>query len=105
MRESGRATLVLEAGKPVYNPETGRMEGKEPREIVVPCFLSDMGTELKNQLLNNKVNIDAKIMRANVPITQPIASVKLEGKTYYVINRKSFFYRRSAIYLSEVKHD
>lgn len=105
MRESQRATLVLEAGKPRYNTETGRIEGKEPQEIVVPCFVSDMGTELKNQLLNNKSNVDAKIMRANIPITQPIGSVKIGGKKYYVINRKDFFFRRSAIYLGEVNND
>ncbi|EFM30291.1 hypothetical protein [Streptococcus gallolyticus] len=105
MREVQRATLILESGKPRYNPETGRMEGKEPQEIVVPCFVSDMGIELKNQLLDNKSNVDAKIMRANVPITQPIASVNIGGKKYYVINRKGFFYRRSAIYLSEVNND
>ena len=28
MREAQRATLILESGKPRYNPETGRMEGK-----------------------------------------------------------------------------
>lgn len=105
MRESNRATLVLKGGKPVYNAETGRMDKGTAQEVVVPCFVSDMGLQLKNQLLNNKLNVGAKVMRVNKPISGSVESVKVDGKTFYIINRKSFYKRREAIYLSEVNHE
>ena len=64
-----------------------------------------MGLELKNQLLNNKLNVDAWIMRVNKPIAGSVESVKLHEKKYYIINRKTFYKRREAIYLSEVNHE
>nr|WP_205397283.1 hypothetical protein [Streptococcus lutetiensis] len=105
MRESNRATLVLKASKPVYNTETGKMDKGTAQEVVVPCFVSDMGLQLKNQLLNNKLNVGAKVMRVNKPVSGSVESVKVDGKTFYIINRKSFYKRREAIYLSEVNHE
>lgn len=105
MREAERATLVLKTSKPAYNPETGKMDKGGTQEIVVPCFVSEMGVELQNQLLNNKLNVDAWIMRVNKPISGSVESVKLYGKKYYIINRKTFYKRREAIYLSEVNHE
>lgn len=105
MREAERATLVLKASKPVYNTETGKMDKGTAQDVVVPCFVSEMGLELKNQLLNNKLNVDAWIMRVNKPIAGSVESVKLHGKKYYIINRKTFYKRREAIYLSEVNHE
>lgn len=105
MREAERAKLVLKTSKPAYNPETGKMDKGETQEIVVPCFVSEMGLELKNQLLDNKLNVDAWVMRVNKPISGSVESVKLYGKKYYIINRKKFYKRREAIYLSEVNHE
>lgn len=102
MRETNRATLVLKGSKPAYNPETGKVDNGTAQEVVVPCFVSEMGLELKNQLLNNKLNVDAWIMRVNKPIAGSVESVKLHEKKYYIINRKTFYKRREAIYLSEV---
>ncbi len=105
MRETNRATLVLKGSKPAYNPETGKVDNGTAQEVVVPCFVSEMGLELKNQLLNNKLNVDAWIMRVNKPIAGSVESVKLHEKKYYIINRKTFSKRREAIYLSEVNHE
>lgn len=105
MREANRATLVLKGSKPAYNPETGKVDNGSAQEVVVPCFVSEMGLELKNQLLNNKLNVDAWIMRVNKPIAGFVESVKLHEKKYYIINRKTFYKRREAIYLSEVNHE
>lgn len=105
MREANRATLVLKGSKPAYNPETGKVDNGTAQEVVVPCFVSEMRLELKNQLLNNKLNVDAWIMRVNKPIAGFVESVKLHEKKYYIINRKTFYKRREAIYLSEVNHE
>lgn len=105
MREANRATLVLKGSKPAYNLETGKVDNATAQEVVVPCFVSEMGLELKNQLLNNKLNVDAWIMRVNKPIAGSVESVKLHEKKYYIINRKTFYKRREAIYLSEVNHE
>lgn len=105
MREANRATLVLKGSKPAYNPETGKVDNGTAQEVVVPCFVSEMGLELKNQLLNNKLNVDAWIMRVNKPIAGFVESVKLHEKKYYIINRKTFYKQREAIYLSEVNHE
>ena len=105
MREANRATLVLKGSKPAYNPGTGKVDNGTAQEVVVPCFVSEMGLELKNQLLNNKLNVDAWIMRVNKPIASSVESVKLHEKKYYIINRKTFYKRREAIYLSEVNHE
>lgn len=105
MREANRATLVLKGSKPAYNPETGKVDNGTAQEVVVPCFVSEMGLELKNQLLNNKLNVDAWIMRVNKLIAGSVESVKLHEKKHYIINRKTFYKRREAIYLSEVNHE
>lgn len=89
MREANRATLVLKGSKPAYNPETGKVDKGTAQEVVVPCFVSEMGLELKNQLLNNKLNVEAWIMRVNKPIAGSVESVKLHEKKYYIINRKN----------------
>ena len=44
-------------------------------------------------------------MRVNKPIAGSVESVKLHEKKYYIINRKTFYKRREAIYLSEVNHE
>ena len=76
MRESERVELVFQAGKPKYDPELGRMSNAEPTKKVLPCFISELGLELKVKLLE-KVDVDAKILRFNHVVNGPISLLSL----------------------------
>ena len=101
MRESERVELVFQAGKPKYDPELGRMSNLEPTKKVLPCFISELGLELKVKLLD-KIDVDAKILRFNHVINGPISSVVIAGKRYKVISRKSPERRYTVLYVTEV---
>lgn len=101
MRESERVELVFQAGKPEYDPELGRMSNAEPTKKVLPCFISELGLELKVKLLD-KVDVDAKILHFNHVINGPISSVVIAGKRYKVISRKTPERRSTVLYVTEV---
>ena len=101
MRESERVELVFQAGKPKYDPELGRMSNTEPIKKVLPCFISELGLELKVKLLD-KVDVDAKLLRFNHVITGSISSVIISGKRYKVISRKTPEQRSTVLYVAEV---
>ena len=79
MRESERVELVFQAEKSKYDPELGRMSNAEPIKKVLPCFISELGLELKVKLLE-KVDVDAKVLRFNHVINGPISSVVIANK-------------------------
>lgn len=101
MRESERVELVFQAEKPKYDPELGRMSNVEPTKKISPCFISELGLELKVKLLD-KVDVDAKILRFNHVINGPISSVVIAGKRYKVISRKTPERRSTVLYVAEV---
>lgn len=101
MRESERVELVFQAEKPKYDPELGRMTNAEPTKKVLPCFISELGLELKVKLLD-KVDVDAKVLRFNHVITGSISSVIISGKRYKVISRKTPERRFTILYVAEV---
>lgn len=101
MRESERVELVFQAEKPKYDPELGRMSNAEPKKKVLPCFISELGLELKIKLLD-KVDVDAKVLRFNNVITGSISSVIISGKRYKVISRKAPERRSTVLYVAEV---
>lgn len=106
MRESERVELVFQAGKPKYDPELGQMSNAEPTKAeptkkVLPCFISELGLELKVKLLD-KVDVDAKILRFNHVINGPISSAIIAGKRYKVISRKTPERRSTVLYVAEV---
>ena len=101
MRESERVELVFQAGKPKYDPELGQMSNSEPTKKVLPCFISELGLELKVKLLD-KIDVDAKILRFNHVINGPISSVVIAGKRYKVISRKTPERRSTVLYVTEV---
>lgn len=101
MRESERVELVFQAEKPKYDPELGRMSNAEPTKKVLPCFISELGLELKVKLLD-KVDVDAKILRFNHVINGPISSAIIAGKRYKVISRKTPERRSTVLYVAEV---
>lgn len=101
MRESERVELVFQSGKPKYDPELGRMSNAEPTKKVLPCFVSELGLELKVKLLD-KVDVDAKVLRFNHVITGSISSVIISGKRYKVISRKTPERRSTVLYVAEV---
>ena len=101
MRESERVELVFQAGKPKYDPELGRMSNAEPTKKVLPCFISELGLELKVKLLD-KVDVDAKILRFNHVINGPISSVVIAAKQYKVLSRKTPDRRATVLYVAEV---
>lgn len=101
MRESERVELVFQAGKPKYDPELGRMSNAEPTKKVLPCFISELGLELKIKLLD-KVDVDAKILRFNHVINGSISSVVIAGKRYKVISQKTPERRSTVLYVTEV---
>nr|DAQ59146.1 MAG TPA: head closure knob [Caudoviricetes sp.] len=100
MRESERVELVFQAEKPKYDPELGRMTNAEPKKKVLPCFISELGLELKVKLLD-KVDVDAKVLRFNHVITGPISSVIISGKRYKVVSRKTPERRSTVLYVAE----
>ena len=101
MRESERVELVFQVGEPKYDPELGRMSNAEPTKKALPCFISELGLELKVKLLD-KVNVDAKILRFNHVIKGSISSVVVAGKRYKVISRKNPERRSTVLYVAEV---
>lgn len=101
MRESERVELVFQTEKPKYDPELGRMSNAEPTKKVLPCFISELGLELKVKLLD-KVDVDAKVLRFNNVITGSISSVIISGKRYKVISRKAPERRSTVLYVAEV---
>lgn len=101
MRESERVELVFQTEKPKYDPELGRMTNAEPTKKVLPCFISELGLELKVKLLD-KVDVDAKVLRFNHVITGSISSVIISGKRYKVISRKTPERRSTVLYVAEV---
>lgn len=101
MRESERVELVFQAGKPKYDPELGRMSNAEPTKKVLPCFISELGLELKVKLLD-KVDVDAKVLRFNHVVNGPISSIVIAGKRYKVISRKNPERRSTVLYVAEV---
>nr|DAS03049.1 MAG TPA: head closure knob [Caudoviricetes sp.] len=101
MRESERVELVFQAEKPKYDPELGRMSNAEPTKKVFPCFISELGLELKVKLLD-KIDVDAKILRFNHVINGSISSVIIAGKRYKVISRKTPERRSTVLYVAEV---
>lgn len=101
MRESERVELVFQAEKPKYDPELGRMSNAEPTKKVLPCFISELGLELKVKLLD-KIDVDAKILRFNHAINGSISSVIIAGKRYKVISRKTPERRSTVLYVTEV---
>lgn len=101
MRESERVELVFQAGKPKYDPELGRMTNAEPTKKVLPCFISELGLELKVKLLD-KVDADAKVLRFNHVINGPISSIVIANKRYKVISQKNPERRSTALYVTEV---
>ena len=101
MRESERVELVFQAEKPKYDPELGRISNAEPTKKVLPCFISELGLELKVKLLD-KVDVDAKILRFNHVLTESISSVIISGKRYKVISRKTPERRSTVLYVAEV---
>lgn len=101
MRESERVELVFQVEKPKYDPELGRMSNAEPTKKVLPCFISELGLELKVKLLD-KVDVDAKVLRFNNVITGSISSVIISGKRYKVISRKTPERRSTVLYVAEV---
>ena len=101
MRESERVELVFQTEKPKYDPELGRMSNAEPTKKVLPCFISELGLELKVKLLD-KVDVDAKVLRFNHVITGSISSVIISGKRYKVISRKTPEQRSTVLYVAEV---
>ena len=101
MRESERVELVFQAEKPKYDPELGRMTNAEPKKKVLPCFISELGLELKVKLLD-KVDVDAKILRFNHVVTGPISSVIISGKRYKVISQKIPERHSTVLYVAEV---
>lgn len=104
MREDGRVTLVLETGKAHYDPKLGRMVGGEQVEETLPCFISELGDDLKLRLLD-KLDVDAKMVRFNRVLSCPIAHVLIGGRKYRVLSRKTFHNRRTCLYVSEVVRD
>ena len=101
MRESERVELVFQAGKPKYDPELGRMSNAEPTKKVLPCFISELGLELKVKLLD-KVDVDAKVLRFNHVITGSISSVNVAIKRNKDISRKNPERRSTDWYVAEV---
>ena len=101
MRESERVELVFQAEKPKYDPELGRMSNSEPTKKVLPCFISELGLELKVKLLD-KVDVDAKVLRFNHVINGPVSSVIIANKRYKVISRKNPELRSTVLYVAEV---
>lgn len=101
MRESERVELVFQAGKPKYDPELGQMSNAEPTKKVLPCFISELGLELKVKLLD-KVDVDAKVLRFNHVINGPISSIVIAGKRYKVISQKNPERRSTVLYVVEV---
>ncbi len=55
MRGKEHVELCICAGKPKYDPELGRMSNAEPTKNVLPCFISELGLELKVKLLDKVV--------------------------------------------------
>lgn len=101
MRESERVELVFQDGKPKYDPELGRMSNAEPTKKVLPCFISELGLELKVNLLD-KVDVDAKVLRFNHVVNGPISSIVVADKRYKVISRKNPERRSTVLYVAEV---
>lgn len=100
MRESERVEIVFQAGKPKYDPELGQMSNVEPTKKVLPCFISELGLELKVKLLD-KVDVDAKVLRFNHVINGSISSVVIAGKCYKVISQKNPERRSTVLYVAE----
>ncbi|MTS09262.1 hypothetical protein GMC95_06900 [Streptococcus parasanguinis] len=100
MRESERVELVFQSEKPKYDPELGRMSNAEPTKKVLPCFISELGLELKVKLLD-KVDVDAKVLRFNHVINGPISSIVIADKRYKVVSRKNPE-RSTVLYVAEV---
>lgn len=103
MRETQRATVFYTSGCKKYDPELGRMVGGVSKSETLPCHYSDMGLELKNQLLG-KVDVDAKTVRFNQAIHGGIDYIVISNKNYRVLNRQSFYGRRSSIHIGEVQN-
>ena len=77
------------------------MTGVEHNEVIYPCHMSDMGTELKMTLLD-KVDIEAKVLRFNRSIAGAIERVLIDNKPFAIVGRKGFYNRQTVLYVSEV---
>ena len=101
MRECHRARFITKKNAR-YDVELGMMIDEGVEEVVLPCFISDMGMELKNQLFN-KVNVDGKIIRLNKPYLKSFDYVNINDKMYVeTLMNKGFMNRRNIIYVGEV---
>lgn len=101
MRENNRVTIIFKGADKRYDARLGKMVEGQAKQLVLPCHLSDMGIELKNQLLG-KANVDAKVLRFNRPIGGAIERVLIDDRPFVIVNRKGFYNRQAVLYVSEV---
>lgn len=101
MRANQRIKVFLKGEPKHYDTTLGKMVGGDDRIRIIPCFVSDMGMELKSQLFD-KVSIDAKVIRFNHQNIEKIARVVIGEKPYAIISQKQFVNGQSILYVSEV---
>lgn len=101
MRESERVTFVKDS-QSHYDYNLGKMVQGTPLKKTVPCQISNLSTELKNQYFD-KIGVDVKKIRFNSGKLDSFDYVLIKDKKYVVINyNNTFMGRRNVIYVREV---
>ncbi|MBF0714496.1 hypothetical protein HZY83_07385 [Gemella sp. GH3] len=101
MRESERVTLVREL-KSYYDYNLGEMVQGKVLKKTVPCQISNLSVEFKNQYFD-KSDLDAKKIRFNSGELDNFNYILIKDKKYVAINyNNTFMRRRNVIYVREV---
>lgn len=101
MRESERATFVKES-QSHYDYNLGEMIQGTLLKKMIPCQISNLSVELKNQYFD-KMDVDVKKIRFNSGNLDSFDYVLIRDKKYVAINYNSTFMgRRNVIYVREV---
>lgn len=97
MRYDKRVTVLIKSSvEPYYDPDLGQMVGDSPKELILPCHVSEQGLELREQL-NEKLELDAYIIRLRQEVAH-VDKVILNGKHYRVVTK-----RAKTLYVEEVR--
>lgn len=96
MRYADRVILLVKSDtEPRYDPDLGKMVGEEPKELILPCHISEQGFELKTQL-DEKLELDARIVRLREDVPR-VEKVLINNKPYRVVVK-----RHKALYVEEI---
>lgn len=84
MRTAQRIRLVIETMDEVYNPDTGSYEGGTANEVVLPCFISDLGLE-RSMVVFGDYRKERKVVRLLRPYTNKVDYAMFDNQKYRII--------------------